>query len=56
VFRCGGNSDCRGSYVCRAVGGDPARMTIPLENGQPVTAMALTSRRYDLVKYCAPEH
>ena len=57
VKTCGNNGDCRSGYQCRLIGGDPNAMPpggIPQEDGQPVTAFPLTTKRYDNARYCAP--
>jgi hypothetical protein len=64
VKTCGNDGDCRDGYQCRLVGGDPTAVppTIPREdngqpvkeNGQPVTPMPLTGKRYANARYCAP--
>ena len=52
VLNCGNDGDCRGGYQCRSVGGPPGQVL--QESGQPITATPLTSRRGDVVRYCAP--
>ena len=52
VLRCGNDGDCRDGYQCRTVGGAPGMVT--REGEQPVTAIPLTSRRGETLRYCAP--